>query len=175
LQATPRHLPYVRARCDKSGLALAKLPNAEGATPAAAVKTRGGVPEYQWTTGADIDEEGKTAVAWCPPNTEHPDGLVQLARDFPVIVEVKRYWSERYPDHLADEVAEAVESVYGEVMVARIAHSESLVSDPRWGRARVNDELRAPSALTMALLGLVSEDHLIATRLNAIGVKRKTK
>ena len=32
-------------------------------------------------------------------------------------------------------------------------------------RSEVDDQLRSPSALSMALLGLVAEDHFIATHI----------
>ena len=68
---------------------------------------------------------------------------------------------QSYADHLAGEVQRAIEDVYGEVMVARVAHSEELRSDPRWGGAKV-----------MAALGLISEDQFIASRL---GVRLRAK
>jgi hypothetical protein len=151
----------------------AKVTSAAGTALAASTTVRGGLPEWTWTTCADIDESGAYAVAWMKPNKDKPTGLVQLGRDFPVIVEVKKYWRLQYADHLGDEIDRIIEDVYGEVMVARLAHSEELATDPRWGRAKLELELRSPAPLTMALLGLLSEDHLISARMAGLGVRRK--
>lgn len=56
----------------------------------------------------------------------------------------------------------------------RIAHSEALLSNPKWGRSRVEKELRTPVALTMSVLGLLCEDGLTAGRLAGLGVRRKS-
>ncbi len=67
------------------------------------------------------------------------------------------------PQH-ADGVKEIVHQAYGEVAVAKIAHSEylkSLLPDHV-----VEDTLRCDEALTMSLLGLIAEEHLISDRLN---------
>ena len=37
----------------------------------------------------------------------------------------------------------------------------------------MKDELRSPAALTMAVLGLLSEDHIIAAKLTGLLGKRK--
>jgi len=93
-------------------------------------------------------------------------------RQFAPFVELREYWKQLFADHLVDEVQKCIEEVYGEVMVAKIAHSEELRSDPRWGGARVESELRSPVALTMAALGLIAEDQVIAARLRAgLGAK----
>ncbi|MFI5297233.1 MAG: hypothetical protein ACHREM_03980 [Polyangiales bacterium] len=146
-----------------------------GSTPAAARGGRGGVPDYQWGPSSDINDDAgpRYAAAWSSTSREHPAGLVQLARDFPAIGEVKKYWRDQYPDHLGDRIDGVVEDVYGKALVARIAHSEALVRDATWGRSLVESELRSPAALTMALLGLVSEDAVISARLTGLGVRRR--
>lgn len=155
------------------------LPNAArstsptGTASAISAMVRGGLPEWTWTSCTDIDESGAYAAAWMKPNKDKPNGLVQLGRDFPAVVEVKKYWRDQYADHLGEDIDRIVEEVYGEVMVARIAHSEELASDPRWGRAKLDTELRSPASLTMALLGLVSEDHLISARVAGLGTRKK--
>ncbi len=149
-------------------------PNPAGASTAQAVRRRGGVPQYDWTTLSNIDESAMFAAVWSPPSASHPGGLVQLARDFPSFVEVRKFWRDQYPDHLGEQIDAVIEAVYGEGMVARIAHSEAFVSQSSWGRTRVELELRSPSALTMAVLGLVNEDSLISSRLAGLGVRRRT-
>lgn len=114
------------------------------------------------------------AAAWCKPSEAEPTGVVQLNKNFGSFVETIEYWQEQYPDHMSDQVERAVHEVYGEAMVARIAHSESLMKDPNWGRKEVEKDLRSTAAMTMAVLGLVSEDQVISSRLSgSLGVKRK--
>jgi hypothetical protein len=144
-----------------------------GTVAARAVQARGGLPDWEWTTMSNLDEVAAIAAAWCPPSKDKPNGTVQLARDFPAIVEVKAYWRSRYPDHHGDQIDQVIEDVYGEAMVARVAHSESLASHPAWGRTKVESELRSPTALTMAILGLLSEDYVISVRLVGKLGKRK--
>jgi hypothetical protein len=122
---------------------------------------------------ANTDEDGVYPVAWYKETKDHPNGVVQIARDFRLFVEVKKYWRDQYPDHLGSQVDQVIEEVYGESMVARIAHSEQLVHDPAWGKPKV-EELRSQPALTAALLGLFSEDCVIATRLRGLGVRRRS-
>lgn len=151
----------------------ADKPTPAGPLPASPVEARGGLPEYEWTELANIDESCSYAAAWTRPSKEKPNGVIQIARDFPAVVEVKKYWRGHYPDHLGAEIDVIVEDVYGEAMVARIAHSEQLARDPRWSRSRIETHLRSMDALTMALLGLYGEDHVIRARLAALGPKRK--
>jgi hypothetical protein len=136
-----------------------------GPEAANAVRRKGGVPDWRWTDETEM-EAGMAAV-WSPNDPNHENGVVLLNRQFPAFVELREYWRQAYADHLAGEVDSCIEAVYGEVMVARIAHSEELRSDPRWGGAKVETELRSPVALTMAALGLIAEDQLVSTRIRA--------
>lgn len=147
--------------------------NPAGTVAARAVQARGGLPDWEWTTMSNIDEVAAVAAAWCPPSKDKPNGTVQMARDFPAILEVKAYWRSQFPDHHGDQIDQIIEEVYGEAMVARVAHSESLASHPAWGRSKLENELRSPTALTMAVLGLLSEDYVISARLTgALGKRR---
>jgi hypothetical protein len=136
-----------------------------GPEAAVGVRRKGGVPDWRWSDESDVDP-GMAAV-WSPNDPRHENGVVLLNRQFAPFVELREYWKSAYADHLAGEVQKCIEEVYGEVMVAKVAHSEELRSDPRWGGTKVESELRSPVALTMAALGLIAEDQLIATRLGA--------
>lgn len=145
-----------------------------GPKPARAAQAAGGVPTYRWVSGEDV-EPGVAAV-FVPPSAVATSGEVLLSEDFAPFSEVIRYWQQQYPDHLADEVGQTVRDVYGQSMVARVAHSQALARDPNWGQKKVSTELRSPAALTMAALGLVNEDHVISSRLGSIlGVKRNLR
>ena len=141
-----------------------------GPEPAAAVHRKGGLPDWQWTDESEVDA-GMAAV-WSPNDPRFENGVILLNRQFAPFVELREYWKGSYADHLVDEVQKTIEEVYGEVMVARVAHSEELRSDPRWGATKVESDLRSPAALTMAALGLIAEDQLIASRLRVrLGAK----
>jgi hypothetical protein len=151
-------------------LATDHKPKGTGARP---LHTKGGLPSYEWTTMSNTDEDGIYPVAWYRETSAHPNGVVQIARDWKMFVELKKHWRDQFPAHLSEEVDAIIEEVYGEAMVARIAHSEQLVHDPAWGKHRV-EELRSQSALTSSMLGLLSEDQAIATRMGRFGVKRRS-
>ena len=152
----------------------ATLPSQAGTVPAVQRQVKGGLPDFQWVDSEVINGEGaqKYAAAWSPPSVSNPSGLVQLAKNFPAMAEVRRFWTNQYPDHMAADIEDIISKVYGEVMVARIAHSEQLVRDANWGQAQVDAELRTPAALTMSLLGLMSEDQLIGSRVSGLGLRR---
>ncbi|SDS31403.1 hypothetical protein SAMN04487764_1937 [Gillisia sp. Hel1_33_143] len=130
-----------------------------------------GIPDYRWVREEDV-EEG-TAAAWLKPSAQEPNGTVLLNSNFQVFEEVVKYWQDKYPDHFEEKVQSTIQDVYGQAMVARIAHSESLTRDKNWGRKRVDEELRSTSSLTMAILGLITEDHIIANKLGALLSKRQ--
>jgi len=143
-----------------------------GPTPAKPTTAPGGVPRFDWVAQDDL--EAGAAAVFQEPDAAEPAGLVLLNREFGPFVEVVEHWKAQYPDHFADKVEETVQQVYGETMVARVAHSQALARDPNWGQKKVEAELRSPAALTMAALGLVNEDQIISTRLGGLlGTKRK--
>jgi hypothetical protein len=116
-------------------------------------------------------EEG-AAAAWLKPSAQEPYGTVLLNSDFIVFEEVIKYWQDQYPNHFSEKIRTTVQEVYGQAMVARIAHSESLTRHESWGRKRVEEELRSTSALTMAVLGLITEDKIISMKLATLLSKR---
>ena len=145
-----------------------------GSTSASPSDSAVAIPNYRWVSEADV-EPGR-AAAWVAPSSADPQGVVLLNRNFTPFVEVLDYWSKLYPEHLAEKVRQVVEQVYGESMVARIAHSESLARNEHWGRKAVDNDLRTPPALTMSALGLINEDTHIAKRLgHLLGGRRRRR
>lgn len=126
----------------------------------------GGVPEYRWV-GAEDSSPGHAAV-WVRRSRVHPAGCVYMNREFFAFVEVVRHWQGQFAAFLGEQVELVVQEVYGEAMVARLAHSESLKRRSEWGRTKVETQLRSEAALTMAALGLISEDHVIESRLKKL-------
>lgn len=137
------------------------LGGAAGTLPAQKVKVGGGVPTYRPVRAADV-EEGMLA-AWVPNDPTNPEGVVLLNTEHPVIENLIQYWQSKYPDQHAEAIANDVVEVYGQIAVAKIAHSEHLKGI--LPSKTVENELRSSGALTMALLGLVAEEAVIATRV----------
>lgn len=130
----------------------------------------GGLPTYRWVPANQVSQ-GMIA-AWMPKDPQCPEGVVLLNAGHPVILDQVEYWQNQYAPHQADEVLAEVHRVYGEVAVAKVAHSEhlrSLMPDSDV----VDEKLRSEEALTMALLGLVAEESMIATRIGGKMGKRK--
>jgi hypothetical protein len=131
----------------------------------------GGLPDYYPRGKEDFDAPWVLA-AWTGPNaTNNYMGCVLVNRDHQVIqshiAETQRQFAEQY----ADEIAEEVVNVYGELAVAHVAHSErmrAIMTD-----AEV-DSLRTDKALTMSLLGMWQIDAILLPRISGKMVKRKS-
>ena len=140
-----------------------------GDKQAVAVKVAGGIPHYR---AVQADEVGVGMLAgWSPNDPEHSEGVVLLNVEHPVMVEEITHWQAQYPDHYADEIADDVIDVYGQLAVAKVAHSEHLKGV--MPSTTVEDELRSEAALTMSLLGLMAEEAILATRIGGKYRKRK--
>jgi hypothetical protein len=137
------------------------LGNNPGPAPARKARVAGGVPTYLPVKASQI-EEGMLAV-YNPNDPDYPSGVVFINVEHPVLEGEIRYWQSRYADQYAEPIAREVIDVYGQIAVAKVAHSEHLKGV--LPSAVVDNELRSPAALTMSLLGLVSEEAIIATRI----------
>ncbi len=135
--------------------------SSRGPVPATRKKVAGGIPTYELVTSDDLPD-GMMA-AWMPNHPDHPEGAVLLAVDHPVMEEEITHWQSQYADHLADNVSAEVLACYGEIAVAKVAHSEHLKSV--LPTSTVENDLRSEAALTMALLGLIGEEAVIAPRI----------
>jgi len=110
-------------------------------------------------------------AAWQPNDPEYPEGVVLLNVEHPVIETEIEHWQSQYPDHLAQEIREDVIDVYGQIAVAKVAHSEHLKGIIP--AEIVERDLRSEEALTIALLGLIAEEAVIAPRIGG-KYKRRT-
>lgn len=128
-----------------------------------AVKTSvgGGIPSFR-LVGADQVEPGMLAV-WQPNDPTEPNGVVLINIEHPVLRAEIEHWASQYPDHLAEQVGQEVANVYGEMAVAKVAHSEHLKGIIP--AAEIEEGLRSPAALTMSLLGLIGEEAVLAPRI----------
>jgi hypothetical protein len=134
---------------------------------------KGGLPDYDYTRDENALEPGMLA-AYTRPNADKPAGLVVIFGEHPVLRHIVETYQAQYAPHLADYVRKVIEDVYGRVAVAKIAHSEEMRG--LVDREVIDQQLRSPEALTMALLGLMAEDCLIRQKLSkAIGKRRKAE
>jgi len=140
-----------------------------GPVEAARAKVGGGLPHYR-LVGAGEMGEGMLA-AWAPNDPIHSEGAVLVNVDHPVLREEVLFWQQQYPEHHAEEIANDVMAIYGEIAVAKIAHSEHLKG--LIPSKTIEDDLRSEPALTMALLGLIAEEAVIAPRIGGKFRKRK--
>jgi hypothetical protein len=142
---------------------------AEGDTgPAVEMDVPVDVPRYSYTDAGDFEEPWHLAL-WSPH--EHGGPTVLLNQDAPVLLEAIKYHQDQYPDIYADEVSKTVKEVYGEVAVAKIAHSQKLMIN-KVSEQELDKEYRSEKALTVALMGLLAEEMLIGVRLGKLGKKK---
>jgi hypothetical protein len=164
---TPRPRLYKPVKpSDKPRFALAgKAGNAKK------TMIKGGLPDFEITRDENAVESGMLA-AYTRPNADKPTGLVTIYGEHPVLRHIVETYQAQYAPHLADDVRNVIEDVYGQVAVAKVAHSEEMRG--LVDRAVIDEQMRSPEALTMALLGLMAEDCLIRQKLSkALGKRRK--
>jgi hypothetical protein len=126
------------------------------------------IPAYRYATNEEFDQEWLMAT-WAP---NAPDGpTVILNSDAPMLLEAIAYHQEQYPDVHAEEIQRTVKEVYGEVAVAKVAHSEKLAASGV-SEEELEQRYRSDEALTVALMGLMAEESLIAQRLARLGRKK---
>jgi hypothetical protein len=135
--------------------------SAPGTVQAIRTNVAGGIPTYLTVHDGDID--AGMLAAWVKNHPDHPEGAVLINVDHPVLEDQIVYWQSQYPDHLAEEIETEVIATYGEIAVAKLAHSEQLKSI--LPSSKVEDDLRSEAALTMSLLGLIGEEAVIAPRI----------
>lgn len=146
-------------------LTLGMLPGEERSTKRLVA---GGIPHFRPVSGSDL--QPGVLAAWAPNDPEFPEGVVLINKDHPVLIEEITHFQAQFPDHFAENVARDVIEAYGQIAVAKVAHSEHLRS---LLPSSAIEEMRSDLALTMALIGLVAEEAFIAPKLGGkFGRKR---
>jgi hypothetical protein len=128
-----------------------------------------GLPDYRPVLQADVGPH--ILAAWQPNDPDYPHGVVLINREHPVLRSVIEHWQSQYADHQSDSIEKDVIDVYGQVAVSKIAHSESFRS--AFAPDVIEKQMRSDYALTMSLLGLMAEDHLISTRVGGKYSKKR--
>lgn len=141
-----------------------------GSEPAEKTRVTAGLPTYSYVSEDDLADRGMIA-AWQGPSKEFPNGRVLIDKTHPVIRGQVEYWQSQYPRAVAEQVEQIILDVYGDVSVAKVSHVLALTGSviPEDSAEKM---LENP-ALTVSLLGLVSEDSVISPRLGGLGAKRK--
>lgn len=126
------------------------------------------IPRYRYTKKEDFEQPWHLAL-WSPSDADGP--TVFLNADSPFLLDVVHYHQRRYADPLAEDVANIVKAVFGEVAVAKVAHSQKLAQ--LIPTEELDREYRSERALTLALMGLLAEESLILQRLQQLGRARR--
>lgn len=141
-----------------------------GQTPAKKTAVSVGIPDCQWVSAADINDDGMIG-AWQKPTPQYPNGCIELDKGHFVIKSQIEHWQKQYPAAVSNEVEQLVKEAYEEVAIAKVSHLHALTGSVFSEEKR--DEMLSNPALSMALLGLISEDALIAPRTGKLGTKRR--
>jgi hypothetical protein len=168
----PRPAPTLRGLAGPNTIGTVAGPN-----PARQTQLRGDIPDFLVVTADDLGASAEYMACWLPypqSGAQYPAGLVKINCEHLVLVEMVQHWQDQYPAHMADQVSKYVLDIYGQIAAAKIAHSERFRSGLLMASKTVDDELRSPAALTMALLGLIAEEAVIAPGLGgALGKLRR--
>lgn len=116
----------------------------------------------------DAFEKPWHIALWAPTDPQGPTVLINI--DSPILQEVVEYHQGQYPDVYAEEVGKTVRQVFGEIAACKIAHSQKLVRHVP--EEELDTDYRSEEALTIALMGLMAEESVIAQRLGFLGRKR---
>jgi hypothetical protein len=125
------------------------------------------VPKFRMAEKDDFEKPWHLAV-WVPHDPDGPTVLIN--QDSPILEEVIEYHQAQYPEVYAEEVAKTVRQVFGEIAACKIAHSQKLAKNVPV--EELDQDYRSEKALTVALMGLLAEESVIAQRLGKLGRKK---
>lgn len=124
------------------------------------------VPRYGFAH-EDVFEQPWHLALWAPNDPQGPTVYINV--DSPILEESVVHHQSQFLDVYAEAVAETIRKVFGEVAVAKVAHSQKLTKELP---VEVLDrDYRDERSLTVALMGLMAEESLIAHRLKKLGRK----
>lgn len=125
------------------------------------------VPKYRFGAVDQFEKPWHLAL-WAPHDPDGPTVVINV--DSPILLEMVQFHQDQYPDIYAEEVANTVRQVFGEVAACKIAHSQKLAR--KVSEEELDTYYRTEPALTVALMGLIAEETLIAQRLGKLGRKK---
>jgi hypothetical protein len=92
---------------------------------------------------------------------------IHMNDEFDVFEEVHDHFADKFPTLEDDKIRDAIHIVYGEDMQVRVMMAEGLADDADWDDDTL-DRMLSPQVLTFAVMGLVAENNLIATKLGGL-------
>jgi len=120
------------------------------------------VPKFGFATKDEFQKPYHLAL-WAPNAPGGPKVLIN--QDAEILQAEVQYYQEQYPDHHAETIADTVRSVFGEIAVCKVAHSQKLIGTVP--KEELDSDYRSEQALTVALMGLLAEEAVITQRLAA--------
>ena len=125
------------------------------------------IPRYRFATSDEFEKPWHIAM-WAPHDPDGPTVVINV--DSPVLQEIVQHHHAQYPEVYAEEVAETVRHVFGEIAACKIAHSQKLAKQVT--EEELDRDYRSEAALTVGLMGLLAEESLISQRLGKLGKKK---
>jgi hypothetical protein len=125
------------------------------------------IPQFRFASAEEFEKPWHIAM-WAPHDPDGPTVVINV--DSPVLQEIVQYHQAQYPDVYAEEVAETVRQVFGEVAACKIAHSQKLAKQVT--EEELDRDYRSEAALTIGLMGLLAEESVISQRLGKLGKKK---
>jgi hypothetical protein len=126
------------------------------------------VPRIRFAHREEFNQPWHLAL-WSPNDPDGPCVCINL--DSPILQEAVEYHQQQYLDVFAEQVAETVRQVFGEVAACKVAHSQKLAKDVP--EQELDRDYRSEQALTLALMGLMAEEAVIGQRLIKLGRKKQ--
>jgi hypothetical protein len=125
------------------------------------------VPRFRLAHADEFERPWHLAL-WAPHDPDGPTVLINV--DSTILQEIIEYHQAQYPDVYAEEVAKTIRQVFGEIAACKVAHSQKLAK--KVSEEELDRDYRSEQALTVALMGLMAEESVIAQRLGKLGRKR---
>tara|TARA_Y100000588_G_C14104254_1_gene860211 strand:- start:177 stop:1208 length:1032 start_codon:yes stop_codon:yes gene_type:complete len=125
------------------------------------------IPRYRYAPKSDFEQDWHLAT-WCPLDPDGP--TVLLNQDAPILQESIEFHTAKYAEVFAEDVGKTIMKTYGEIAVAKIAHSQRLIKDI--SSQQLDQTYRSEEALTIALMGLMAEEALISRRLQTVATQK---
>jgi hypothetical protein len=133
----------------------------EAAGNTASARQAVSIPVYRFAQKDAFNKAWHLAM-WVPASNE-----VHINTDSEILRKLEDYHVERYPAVHEEEIRKEIRHALGEIAVAKIAHSQQLKHLVT--REVLDKEYRSEEALTIALMGYISEDRYIALKLRKFG------
>ena len=121
------------------------------------------IPDFELSNGENFEEPWHIA-SWSRHHPKRPTVFINI--DSPFLVEARQHYQSFYPAHYADDVGLTVNSAYGAIAVAKIAHFH--IGLQHLSESEI-DAILTEHTLTCALGGILGEEGYITEKLKKFG------